>query len=725
MSNYLLLTGGTLTGQLIADNLGVEFGESDTNPTCAAGNYNIFADLSEVTLKKCINGVASDLDTGGGAPTTADYWTASAQAGLSAEVVVNSESTLETAIGGANLLIATEIDDSSKLAAIVTDETGSGVLAFATAPTFTDLTVNDLITFTETAGDASCGAGDYWQKGNSSTGKLRGCENGSLFNLNTTAGACAWDSLTAPTGAVLMTSDGTSETITFSFEAAFTTGCQFCVASSVGNPTNGTLFRVQGHDANPHLMEVWDGTNGIRVTAAGALAAVGSGSITATAVAANSVALTTDTTGNYAAGDGEAGAALTGDTATAFFSAGAIEAARGGTAADSSGSTGVPRVGAGAWTFDGAIGHLATSTSADLFGVLSDETGTGVAVFGTSPTFTTSFSQSGDAADTGFGRFQNNAQLCWEAAPAGTDVCVEFDASEIFQVDGTLNAGALTEGGTAVPNVGDNLSVFAATTVAQLATLLSDDLFALDDAELAALAGVTNSSTVGQIMRVTGASTYAWGAVDLADADAVTGVLPLANQAEPTLGTNTAGNYAGSSSEGGAATTAAALSANPASTTGNYCADRAADGSCATQEDLDDLGGTVATGQIEAAAVTTALVEAELKTQVQSFTIDPTVAATGEAQFRWATAVTITDIRCDTDAGTVAGLNFEERAPTTPNSAGTDVLASDITADTNQEVGSCSPCTNAGIDAYDPVALTYGTVTTATILRCYVTFTID
>lgn len=45
-------------------------------------------------------------------------------------------------------------------------------------------------------------------------------------------------------------------------------------------------------------------------------------------VAANAVALTVDTTGNYAAGDAEAGAALTGDSATAFFSTGTLEDAR-------------------------------------------------------------------------------------------------------------------------------------------------------------------------------------------------------------------------------------------------------------------------------------------------------------------------------------------------------------------------------------------------------------
>jgi len=59
----------TLSGGLVTGNLGVEFNESDTNPTCAAGNFNIFADTSENKLKKCQNGTASDLDTNtGGSP---------------------------------------------------------------------------------------------------------------------------------------------------------------------------------------------------------------------------------------------------------------------------------------------------------------------------------------------------------------------------------------------------------------------------------------------------------------------------------------------------------------------------------------------------------------------------------------------------------------------------------------------------------------------------------
>lgn len=42
-----------------------------------------------------------------------------------------------------------------------------------------------------------------------------------------------------------------------------------------------------------------------------------------------------------------------------------------------------------------------------------------------------------------------------------------------------------------------------------------------------AFTAITNSSTVGQVLRTTGTSTYAWGALDLADTDATTGNLPV------------------------------------------------------------------------------------------------------------------------------------------------------------------------------------------------------
>lgn len=79
-------------------------------------------------------------------------------------------------------------------------------------------------------------------------------------------------------------------------------------------------------------------------------------------IAANAVALTTDTTGNYAAGDAEAGAALTGDTATAFFASGTLEHERGGLEADVSAYDGLIGITGGA-----AYNQTGTTTQIIIF----------------------------------------------------------------------------------------------------------------------------------------------------------------------------------------------------------------------------------------------------------------------------------------------------------------------------------------------------------------------
>jgi hypothetical protein len=52
------------------------------------------------------------------------------------------------------------------------------------------------------------------------------------------------------------------------------------------------------------------------------------------------------------------------------------------------GSTGVPRVSTGTWTFDAGLSHLASSTSAQLATLISDETGTGANVHAVAATMT-------------------------------------------------------------------------------------------------------------------------------------------------------------------------------------------------------------------------------------------------------------------------------------------------------------------------------------------------
>lgn len=148
----------------------------------------------------------------------------------------------------------------------------------------------------------------------------------------------------------------------------------------------------------------------------------------------------------------------------------------------------------------------ALTDSAGVATNISDETGSGVMVFGTSPTITTSLSQDGDVADSGYLRLQNAATVGWEASPAGVDVTLSVDASEVMQCSGTFNAATLTEGANNVPNSTDNLGFFSATTSAQLATVLSDETGGAGVAVFASSPSLTGQVTFSSGAAVTAGS---------------------------------------------------------------------------------------------------------------------------------------------------------------------------------------------------------------------------
>ena len=83
-----------------------------------------------------------------------------------------------------------------------------------------------------------------------------------------------------------------------------------------------------------------------------------------------------------------------------------------------------------------------------------------------------------------------------------------------------------------------------------------------------AFTAIADSSTVGQILRVTGASTYAWGALDLADGDAITGDLPFANLAQVSANSVLANNTS-STADARSVATSSLYTFSPAFSTGS------------------------------------------------------------------------------------------------------------------------------------------------------------
>lgn len=108
----------------------------------------------------------------------------------------------------------------------------------------------------------------------------------------------------------------------------------------------------------------------------------------------------------------------------------------------------------------------------------------------------------------------------------GTGITAADQGSGITSI--TLNAflNTLASAGTIAldgANVSGTLPVSKGGTGATTLTGL------LQGNGTGAVTAITNSSTAGQVLRVTGPSTYAWGALDLADTDAVVNVLPATN----------------------------------------------------------------------------------------------------------------------------------------------------------------------------------------------------
>jgi hypothetical protein len=122
------------------------------------------------------------------------------------------------------------------------------------------------------------------------------------------------------------------------------------------------------------------------------------------------------------------------------------------------------------------LNALASTSSAELAGVISDETGSGALVFGTSPTIATPKIDSigeatGDAGVTVDGVLLKDGAIVLEETGAGTDK-VTLTAPASIAVDITVTLPSVTS--TLIAST-DKISALAATSSAELAGVLSDE----------------------------------------------------------------------------------------------------------------------------------------------------------------------------------------------------------------------------------------------------------
>jgi hypothetical protein len=137
---------------------------------------------------------------------------------------------------------------------------------------------------------------------------------------------------------------------------------------------------------------------------------------------------------------------------------------------------------------------------------------------------------------------------------------------------------------------------------------------------------------------------------------------------------------------------------------------------------FDESGSGDAQIILASGSIGPAEVVAALKTDSLSFNIFGVTTADDGAQWEAPSAVTITQIDCSTDAGTV-DIQFDERVLTTPTTGGTNVMAAALVCDTNNQQQTSFD--NAEIAADALLNMDVDAVSGAGQVRVHVRYTID
>jgi hypothetical protein len=239
------------------------------------------------------------------------------------------------------------------------------------------------------------------------------------FNLeaDATGGTPSIDTVTDATADATIAFDA-GEEMSWQYTGAYTTGTQFLVQQQTGNPTGGVLFEARAADSDTTPFKAGDGTNAWTVSTAGLLTNAGTATLNLAAASDLTVG------GGQIDYDDMAGSGAISTSSTA--------------------ATGVLTV----------TGVINTSVGLDAVGAVDMDYGSADV---TDHTFITD--GTGDA----------------EIVLPDDSIGPAEMAAGVYDLGTSLEADTLTEGGVGVPNVNDNLSVFAATTSAQLYGVISNE----------------------------------------------------------------------------------------------------------------------------------------------------------------------------------------------------------------------------------------------------------
>jgi hypothetical protein len=174
---------------------------------------------------------------------------------------------------------------------------------------------------------------------------------------------------------------------------------------------------------------------------------------------------------------------------------------------------------------------------------------------------------------------------------------------------------------------------------------------------------------------------------------------PASAQATPAAGKIPLADGAGKIADGWLSTSVSLLGEsigtaeieNGSVTDGKLASSYSGTGACTNQfvralnRDAAPACASVATADISDANITPAKLSAAARDRAADLVLfDPVAGDTNKVQLQFQAATTLQKVACSTDAGTVS-INLDKRSETTPNTAGTNALASALVCDSNRE----------------------------------------